>query len=60
MLQSWTTNSKDYRKGVEVVLDCVGTGSTISGGAYRILNKAGALVVVGMLGSQVRYFTHLS
>jgi alcohol dehydrogenase, propanol-preferring len=40
-------------KGVDVVIDCVGAENT-TGDAFRILNKSGALVVVGMFGNEVK------
>jgi alcohol dehydrogenase, propanol-preferring len=40
-------------KGVDVVIDCLGAENT-TGDAFRILNKGGALVVVGMFGNEVK------
>lgn len=40
-------------KGVDVVVDCVGAENTIRD-TFRILNKGGTLVVVGMFGSEVK------
>ena len=40
-------------KGVDVVLDCVSAENTIRD-AFRILNKGGALMAVGMFGNEVR------
>jgi len=40
-------------KGVDVVIDCVGAENTTRD-AFRILNKGGALVVVGMFGNEVK------
>ncbi|MDQ3851334.1 MAG: NAD(P)-dependent alcohol dehydrogenase [Thermoproteota archaeon] len=39
--------------GVNVVIDCVGAENTTRD-AFRILNKGGALVVVGMFGNEVK------
>jgi alcohol dehydrogenase, propanol-preferring len=39
-------------RGVHVVVDCVGAENTTTD-AFRILNKGGALVVVGMFGNEV-------
>jgi alcohol dehydrogenase, propanol-preferring len=58
---SISSNSPDVReqitkitgKGVDVVIDCVGAENTIKD-AFRILNKGGALVVVGMFGDEVK------
>ncbi len=41
-------------KGLDVVIDCVGAENTISD-SFRILRKKGALVVVGLFGSEVRF-----
>ena len=57
-----STLSKDLRgeilsltdgRGVDVVIDTVGAENTIAD-SFRILAKGGALVVVGLFGSQVR------
>jgi propanol-preferring alcohol dehydrogenase len=40
-------------RGVDVVIDCVGTESTISDSA-RIVAKGGAIVVVGLFGSHIK------
>jgi propanol-preferring alcohol dehydrogenase len=40
-------------KGVDIVIDCVGAENTTRD-AFRILNKGGALVVVGMFGNEVK------
>jgi D-arabinose 1-dehydrogenase-like Zn-dependent alcohol dehydrogenase len=40
-------------KGVDVVIDCVGAENTTRD-TFRILNKGGALVVVGMFGNEVK------
>jgi alcohol dehydrogenase, propanol-preferring len=40
-------------RGVDVVIDCVGAENTITD-AFRIMNKGGALVVVGMFGNEVK------
>jgi propanol-preferring alcohol dehydrogenase len=39
--------------GIDVVIDCVGAESTVED-SCRILNKGGALVVVGLFGSQIK------
>ena len=41
------------RTGVDVVIDCVGAGTTVED-SCRILNKGGSLVVVGLFGSQIK------
>jgi alcohol dehydrogenase, propanol-preferring len=57
-----TTKSKNLRsaimninegRGIDVVLDCVGTENTISD-SIGVLSKGGTLVVVGLFGSQIR------
>ena len=40
-------------RAVDVVIDCVGTENTISN-SIRLLGKGGALVVVGLFGSQIK------
>jgi propanol-preferring alcohol dehydrogenase len=40
-------------KGVDVVLDCVGSENTIRD-SLRILCKRGALVIVGLFGSELK------
>ena len=40
-------------KGVDVIVDCVGAENTIYD-SLRILNKGGALVVVGLFGKQIQ------
>jgi threonine dehydrogenase-like Zn-dependent dehydrogenase len=40
-------------KGVDVVIDRVGAENTISD-TFRILNKGGTFVVVGMFGTEVK------
>jgi alcohol dehydrogenase, propanol-preferring len=40
-------------KGVDVVIDCVGADNTIRD-ALKILDKGGALVVVGMFGNELK------
>ena len=40
-------------RGVDVVVDCVGAENTTRD-AFRILNKGGTLVVVGMFGNEVK------
>lgn len=40
-------------KGVDIVIDCVGAENTTRD-AFRLLNKDGALVVVGMFGNEVK------
>ena len=40
-------------KGVDIVIDCVGAENTTRD-AFRLLNKGGALVVVGMFGNEVK------
>jgi alcohol dehydrogenase, propanol-preferring len=60
-LLSISSNSPDIReqvtkitgKGVDVVIDCVGAENTIID-AFRMLNKGGTFVVVGMFGNEVR------
>lgn len=42
---------KITEKGVDVVIDCVGADNTIKD-SFRILNKGGALVVIGMFGNE--------
>jgi alcohol dehydrogenase, propanol-preferring len=39
--------------GVDVIIDCVGAENTIND-TFRILNKGGTLVVVGMFGTEVK------
>lgn len=58
---SISSNAPDVReqitkitgKGVDVIIDCVGAENTIRDD-FRILNKGGALVVVGMFGNEVK------
>lgn len=45
--------TKIMEKGVDVVIDCVGAENTTRD-AFKILNKGGALVVVGMFGNEVK------
>ena len=40
------------RKGVDVVIDCVGAENTIYN-SVRLLNKGGVLVLVGLFGNQI-------
>jgi len=40
-------------KGIDVIVDCVGAENTIYD-SLRLLNKGGALVVVGLFGEQIR------
>jgi alcohol dehydrogenase, propanol-preferring len=40
-------------KGVDIVIDCVGAENTTRD-AFRLLNKGGDLVVVGMFGNEVK------
>ena len=40
------------RKGVDVVIDCVGAANTIYN-SVRLLNKGGVLVLVGLFGNQI-------
>jgi propanol-preferring alcohol dehydrogenase len=40
-------------KGIDVIVDCVGAENTIYD-SLRILNKGGALVVVGLFGKQIK------
>jgi alcohol dehydrogenase, propanol-preferring len=40
-------------KGVDIVIDCVDAENTTRD-AFRLLNKGGALVVVGMFGNEVK------
>lgn len=39
-------------RGVDIVIDCVGTESTIYN-SIRLLNKGGMLVLVGLFGNQI-------
>ena len=39
-------------RGVDIVIDCVGTESTVYN-SIRLLNKGGTLVLVGLFGSQI-------
>jgi alcohol dehydrogenase, propanol-preferring len=58
---SISSNAPDIReqitkitgKGIDIVIDCVGAENTIRD-AFRILNKGGALVVVGLFGNEVK------
>jgi alcohol dehydrogenase, propanol-preferring len=40
-------------KGIDVIVDCVGAENTIYD-SLRLLNKGGALVVVGLFGNQIK------
>jgi propanol-preferring alcohol dehydrogenase len=40
-------------KGIDVVIDCVGAENTIYD-SLRILNKGGALVIVGLFGKEIK------
>ncbi len=46
-------------RGVDIVIDCVGTESTIHN-STRLLNKGGMLVLVGLFGNQIilHYLLH--
>jgi propanol-preferring alcohol dehydrogenase len=45
--------SGDKGPGIDAVIECVGAESTIEG-SCRILNKGGAIVVVGLFGNQIK------